>query len=88
MSDAVTPIERRTFAEAGSSTEAFEHYRGSKLRQKRWRRNKRLGLHIRTVRLPDRQISKFIELGYLAASNRGNQVAEGIAVEAFLADSL
>jgi hypothetical protein len=88
MGDASTPIEPRTFAEAGSSTEALEHYRGSKHRQKTWRRNKRLGFDARTVRISRKQAQKLVQLGYLSLDSKGNKQAEGITIEAYLADNL
>jgi hypothetical protein len=35
-----------------------------------------------------KQIQKLIELGYLSLASKGNKVADGIAIEAFLADNL
>jgi hypothetical protein len=82
------PIELRTFAEAGSSDEAHRAFALVTARVRRYRRNKRLGLRLRTVRLSQPQADKLIELGYLSRSNDGGAMAEGIAIEAYLADNL
>ena len=52
------------------------------------RRNKRLGLRLRTVRVEDKQIQKLIELGYLSLASKRDGQAESIAIEAYLADNL
>jgi hypothetical protein len=65
MSD-VTPIEQKTFAEAGSSQEA-KRWADSTYWVRDYRQRKRLGLQLRRV---------------------GDAQAEGVAVEAYLDDSL
>ena len=79
---------RLTFAEAGSSQEA-KRWADSTLRWHAWRDRKRIGLvGVRSVRPTKKQIQKLIELGYLSLASRGNKTAEGIAIEAYLADNL
>jgi hypothetical protein len=86
--DASTPIEKRTFAEAGSSSEAYRAFRPATVRMQNYRRNKRLGLRTRSVRIGEKQVRKLIELGYLSLASKGDERAEGIAIEAYLADNL
>src|SRR5262249_48910806 len=64
--DASTPLEERVFGEPGSSFEAHARFRQSATaRQRNWRRNKRMGLGVRPVRLSRKQAQKLVELGYL-----------------------
>jgi hypothetical protein len=58
------------------------------LRQRNWRRNKRLGLRVRPVRLSVKEAQKLVELGYLSLDSKGDKRAEAIAIEAYLGDSL
>ena len=53
-----------------------------------YRQRKRLGLQLRRVRLSHDQVAKLIELGYLSLASKGDAQAEGVAVEAYLDDSL
>jgi hypothetical protein len=48
----------------------------------------RMGLRVRPVRLSRKQAQKLVELGYLFLDSKGDAQAEGVAVEAYLADSL
>ena len=87
--DASTPLEERAFGEAGSSFEAPARYRQSATaRQRNWRRNKRMGLGVRRVRLSRKQAQKLVELGYLFLESKGDPQKEGVAVEAYLGDNL
>jgi hypothetical protein len=59
--DASTRLEERTFGEAGSSFEAHTRFRQSATaRQQNWRRNKRMGLGVRPVRLSRKQAQKLV----------------------------
>ena len=87
--DASTPLEERAFGEAGSSFEAHARFRQSATaRQRDWRRNKRMGIRVRPVRLSRKQAQKLVELGYISLESKGGAQAEGVAIEAYLADSL
>ena len=87
--DASTPLEERAFGEAGSSFEAHAHFRRSATaRQRNWRRNKRMGLGVRPVRLSRKQAQKLVELGYLFLDSKGDPKKEGVAIEAYLGDNL
>jgi hypothetical protein len=80
-------ISKRTFAEAGSSQET-KRWADSTYWSRDFRARKKLGLEIRRVRLSDAQVRKLIELGYLSLASKGDAKAEGIAIEAYLGDSL
>jgi hypothetical protein len=80
-------ISKRTFAEAGSNQEA-KRWADSTYWSRDFRARKKLGLEIRRVRLSDAQIRKLIELGYLFLDSKGDPQKEGVAIEAYLADSL
>ena len=80
-------ISRLTFAEAGSSPEA-KRWADSTYWVRDYRQRKRLGLQLRRVRLSRDQVAKLIELGYLSLASKGDAQAEGVAVEAYLDDSL
>ena len=87
--DASTPLEERAFGEAGSSFEAHPSFRQSATaRQRNWRRNKRMGLGVRPVRLSRKEAQKLVELGYLSLESKGDPKKEGVAIEAYLGDSL
>ena len=87
--DASTRLEERAFGEAGSSFEALARFRQSAtVRQRNWRRNKRMGFGVRPVRLSRKQAQKLVELGYLSLDSKGDKRAEAIAIEAYLGDSL
>ena len=87
--DASTPLEERAFAEAGSSFEAHPSFRQSATaRQRNWRRNKRMGLGVRPVRLSRKEAQKLVELGYLSLESKGDPKKEGVAIEAYLGDNL
>jgi hypothetical protein len=87
--DASTPPEERAFGEAGSSFEAHARFQQSATaRQRNWRRNKRMGLRVRPVRLSLKEAQKLVELGYLSLDSKGDKRAEAIAIEAYLGDSL
>jgi hypothetical protein len=53
-----------------------------------FRKRKKLGLELRTIRVSRKQVQKLVELGYLSLESKGDAQAEGVAVEAYLADSL
>jgi hypothetical protein len=87
--DAPTPLEERAFGQAGSSCEAHARFRQSATaRQRNWRRNKRMGLRVRPVRLSRKHAQKLVELGYISLDSKGDKRAEAFAIEAYLADSL
>ena len=87
--DASTPLEERAFGEAGSSFEAHARLRQSATaRQRNWRRNKGMGLGVRPVRLSRKEAQKLVELGYLSLESKGDPKKEGVAIEAYLGDSL
>jgi hypothetical protein len=87
--DVSTPLEERAFGEVGSSFEAPARFRQSATaRQRNWRRNKRMGLRVRPVRLSRKQAQKLVELGYIILDSKGDKRAEAIAIEAYLADNL
>ena len=88
MSDGSTPIEQGTFGEAGSSSEAYRAFGPSAKWMRTYRRNRRLGLRVRHVRLSEAQTAKLIELGNLSLASKGDAKAEGIAIEAYLGDNL
>ena len=81
--DASTPLEERTFGEADA-----RFRQSATARQRNWRRNKRMGLGVRPVRLSRNQAQKLVELGYLSLDSKGDKRAEAIAIEAYLGDSL
>ena len=78
---------RLTFDEAGSSATA-KRWSDSTTRVRVYRKRKKLGLLVRTARIGEKQVTKLIERGYLAFDSRGDEKAEGIAIEAYLRDSL
>ena len=87
--DASTPLEERAFGEAGSSFEAHARLRQSATaRMRTYRRNKRMGLRVRPVRLSLKEAQKLVELGYLGLESKGDPQKEGVAVEAYLGDNL
>jgi hypothetical protein len=87
--DASTRLEERAFGEAGCSFEAPARFRQSATaRQRNWRRNKRMGLGVRPVRLSRKLAQKLVELGYISLDSKGDKRAEAFAIEAYLADSL
>jgi hypothetical protein len=47
-----------------------------------YRRNKRMGLRVRPVRLSLKEAQKLVELGYLSLDSKGDKRAEAIAIEA------
>ena len=57
-------------------------------RMRTYRRNKRMGLGVRPVRLSRNQAQKLVELGYLSLDSKGDKRAQAIAIEAYLGDSL
>src|SRR5262249_4141506 len=87
--DASTPLEERAFGEAGSRLEAHAPLRPSaRAGMRTYRRNKRMGLRVRPVRLSLKEAQKLVELGYLSLDSKGDKRVEAIAIEAYLADSL
>ena len=53
-----------------------------------YRRNKRMGLGVRPVRLSRKEAQKLVELGYLSLESKGDPKKEGVAIEAYLGDNL
>jgi hypothetical protein len=53
-----------------------------------FRKRQKLGLLVRTIRTSPKQVTKLTTLGYLDFDSRGDEKAEGIAVEAYLGDNL
>jgi hypothetical protein len=53
-----------------------------------FRKRQKLGLLVRTIRIGPKHVTKMIQLGYLSFESRGDAKAEGIAIEAYLGDSL
>jgi hypothetical protein len=47
-----------------------------------------MGFGVRPVRLSRKQAQKLVELGYLFLESKGDPKKEGVAIEAYLADSL
>jgi hypothetical protein len=47
-----------------------------------------MGIRVRPVRLSRKQAQKLVELGYISLESKGGAQAEGVAIEAYLADSL
>jgi hypothetical protein len=79
-----TRIEGLTFAEAGSSQEAARWYSANRSRE--YRRRRKMDLMVRTVRIREYTVRRLIALGYLERG--GDKKAEGIAIEAYLGDTL
>jgi len=75
--DASTPPEERAFGEAGSSFEAQARLRQSATaRMRTYRRNKRMGLGVRPVRLSRKQAHKFT----IAMEAVGNPEKKGVTL--------
>jgi hypothetical protein len=75
-----------TFGKHGSSAEAKRTV--STTRAREFRKRKKLGIMLRTIRTNPKHVTKLIALGYLDFNSRGDEKAEGIAIEAYLGDSL
>jgi hypothetical protein len=75
-----------TFDEQGSSAEAKRAVSTTRVRE--FRKRRKLGLFVRTIHISPKQVTKLITLGYLDFDSRGDEKAEGIAIEAYLRDSL
>jgi hypothetical protein len=60
--------------------------RFSAQRSREYRRRRNMDLMVRTVRITQRTVSRLVALGYLERG--GDKRAEGIAIEAYLGDSL
>jgi hypothetical protein len=75
-----------TFGEQGSSAESKRAVSTTRVRE--FRKRQKLGLLMRTIRISPKQVTKLTTLGYLDFDSRGNEKAEGIAIEAYLGDSL
>ena len=75
-----------TFGEHGSSPEAKRAVSTTRVRE--FRKRQKLGLLVRTIRISPEQVAKLTTLGYLDFDSRGDEKAEGIAIEAYLGDSL
>jgi hypothetical protein len=73
-----------TSGEHDSSAEAKRAVSTTRVRE--FRKRKNLGLMIRKVRINPGTVRKLIALGYL--EGEGDEQAEGIAIEAYLGDSL
>jgi hypothetical protein len=73
-----------TFGEHGSSAEAKRGASTTRVRE--FRKRQKLGLTVRKVRINTGTVRKLIALGYL--EGEGDEKAEGIAIEAYLGDSL
>jgi hypothetical protein len=73
-----------TFGEHGSSAEAKRAVSTTRVRE--FRKRQKLGLMVRKVRITPGTIRKLTALGYL--EREGDEQAEGIAIEAYLGDSL
>jgi hypothetical protein len=75
-----------TSDEQDSSAEAKRAASATRVRE--FRKRQKLGLLVRTIRISPKQVTKMIALGYLDFDSRGDEKAEGIAIEAYLGDSL
>jgi hypothetical protein len=75
-----------TFGEHGSSAETKRTVSTTRVRE--FRKRQKLGLLVRTIRISPQQVVKLTALGYLDFNSRGDEKAEGIAIEAYLGDSL
>jgi hypothetical protein len=75
-----------TSGEQDSSAEAKAAASTKRVRE--FRKRQKLGLLVRTIRISPKQVTKLTALGYLDFDSRGDEKAEGIAVEAYLGDSL
>ena len=75
-----------TFGEHGSSAEPKRAVSTTRVRE--FRKRQKLGLVVRTIRISPKQVTKLTTLGYLDFDSRGDEKAEGIAIEAYLGDSL
>ena len=75
-----------TFGEHGSSAEAKRAVSTTRVRE--FRKRQKLGLLVRTIRISPQQVAKLTALGYLDFNSRGDEKAEGIAIEVYLGDSL
>jgi hypothetical protein len=73
-----------TFDEHGSSAEAKRAVSTTRVRE--FRKRQKLGLMVRKVRINRGTVRKLIALGYLERS--GDEKAEGMAIEAYLGDTL
>jgi hypothetical protein len=73
-----------TFGEHCSSAEAKRAVSTARVRE--FRKRQKLGLMVRTVRITPNTVRKLIALGYLEGES--DEQAEGIAIEAYLGDSL
>ena len=73
-----------TFGDHGSSAEAKRAVSTTRVRE--FRKRQKLGLMVRKVRISPATVRKLIALGYLERA--GDEQAEGIAIEAYLGDSL
>jgi hypothetical protein len=56
------------------------------LRDRRYKRNRKLGIRARTIRVTDGELDRLVELGYLTA--RGNKKVEAEALTAALTEFL
>ena len=81
----VTCDDSMTFDEFDSSSKAHRAVT-STARSREWRQRKKLGLMVRKVRINEGTVKKLIALGYLERS--GDEKAEGMAIEAYLGDTL
>jgi hypothetical protein len=70
--------------EHGSSAEAKRAVSTTRVRE--FRKRQKLGLMVRKVRITPGTVRKLIALGYL--EREGDEQAEGMAIEAYLGDSL
>jgi hypothetical protein len=75
-----------TSGEQDSSAEAKRAVSTTRVRD--FRKRQKLGLLVRTIRISPKQVTKLTTLGYLDFGSRGDEKAEGIAIEAYLGDSL
>jgi hypothetical protein len=75
-----------TFGEHNSSAEAKRAVSTTRVRE--FRKRQKLGLLVRTIRISPKQVVKLTALGYLDFNSRGDEKAEGVAIEAYLSDSL
>jgi hypothetical protein len=60
----------------------------STTRVREYRKRQKLRLLVCTIRISPKQVTKLTTLGYLAFDSRGDEQAEGIAIGAYLGDSL
>jgi hypothetical protein len=81
----VTFNDSMTFDKFDSSSKAHRAVT-STARSRECRKRKKLGLMVRKVRINSGTVKKLVALGYLERG--GDEKAEGMAIEAYLGDTL